>query len=60
MFHGTIASAGSAEDEATLVDAMPMRLLEYLLPGRAPQVAIIKIQFALLSGEEQLPEHVSP
>jgi hypothetical protein len=60
VFRGTIASAGSAEDEATLVDAMPMRPLEYLLLGWVPQVAIIKIQFALLSGEEQLPELVSP
>jgi hypothetical protein len=57
---GTIASAGSAEDEARLVDAIPVRLLEYLLLRRTLQVAIIKIQFALLSGEEQLPELVNP
>jgi WD repeat-containing protein 48 len=53
MYRGTVASAGSAEDLATLEDVMPMWLLEYLLLGRAPQVAIIKIQFALLPGEEQ-------
>ena len=39
---------------------MPVWLLEYLLLGRAPQVAVVKIQFALLPGEEQLPELVNP
>ena len=53
VYRGTVASAGSAEDLATLEDVMPMWLLEYLLLGRAPQVAIIKIQFALLPGEGQ-------
>jgi hypothetical protein len=28
--------------------------------GEAPQVAIIEIQFALLLGEEQLPELANP
>lgn len=60
MYRGTVASAGSAEDLATLQDAMPVWLLEYLLLGGAPQVAIIKIQFALLPGEEQLLELVNP
>jgi hypothetical protein len=32
---------------------MPVGLLEYFLLERVPQVAIIKIQFALLPGEEQ-------
>jgi WD repeat-containing protein 48 len=59
VYRGTIASVGSAEDLATQEDMMPVWLLEYLLLGRAPQVAIIKIQFALLPGEEQLPELVS-
>jgi len=60
VYRGTVASAGSAEDLATLEDAMPVRLLEYLLLWGAPQVAIIKIEFALLPGEEQLPELVNP
>jgi WD repeat-containing protein 48 len=59
-YHGTVASAGAAGDVATLEDAMPTWLLEYLLLGRAPQVAVVKIQFALLPGEEQLPELVNP
>ena len=59
VYHGTVTSTGSAEDLATLEDVMPMWLLGYLLLGWAPQVAIIKIQFALLPGEEQLPGLVS-
>ena len=39
---------------------MPVWLLEYLLLEGAPQVAIIKIQFALLPGDEQLLELVNP
>ena len=60
LYRGTVASAGTVGDVATLEDAMPVWLLEYLLLGRAPQVAIVKIQFALLPGEEQLPELVNP
>jgi hypothetical protein len=60
VYRGTVASAGSAEDLATPEDAMPMRLLEYLLLGGAPQVAIIKIQFAVLPGDEQLLELINP
>ena len=60
LYRGTIASAGSADDVAKLEDAMPVWLLEYLLLGRAPQVAVVKIQFALLPGEEQLPGLVDP
>jgi hypothetical protein len=52
---GTIASAGNLRDVATLEDAVPVRLLEYLLLGRASQVAIGKVQFVLLHREEQLP-----
>jgi hypothetical protein len=39
------------EDVATLEDAMPVWLLEHLLLRRGPQVAIVKIQSALLPGE---------
>jgi len=39
---------------------MPVWLLEYLLLEGAPQVAIIKIQFALLPVDEQLLELVNP
>ena len=60
VYRGTVASAGTAADVATLEDAMPTWLLEYLLLGRAPQIAAAKIQFALLPGEEQLPELVNP
>ena len=60
LYRGTIASAGSADDVATLEDAMPVWLLEYLLLEGAPQVAIIKIQFALLPVDEQLLELVNP
>ena len=60
VYRGTVSSAGTATDVATLEDAMPTWLLEYLLLGRAPQVAVVKIQFALLPGEEQLPELVNP
>ena len=60
LYRGTVSSAGTLGDVATLEDAMPVWLLEYLLLGRAAQVAIVKIQFALLPGEEQLPELVNP
>ena len=60
VYRGTIASAGTTEDLAALEDALPVWLLEYLLLGRTPQVAIVKIQFALLPGEESLPELVNP
>jgi len=60
VYRGTIASAGSVEDLATLQDVMPVWLLECLLLGGAPQVAIIKIQFAVLPGDEQLLELVNP
>jgi hypothetical protein len=33
VYRGTVASAGSPEDLATLEDAMPVLLLEYLLLG---------------------------
>jgi WD repeat-containing protein 48 len=59
-YRGTVASVRAAGDVTTLEDAMPMWLLEFLLLGRAPQVAVVKIQFALLPGEEQLPELVNP
>jgi len=51
VYHGTVTSAGSADDVATLDDAMPVWLLEYLLLRRAPQVAVVKIQSALLPRE---------
>jgi WD repeat-containing protein 48 len=54
VYRGTVASVGSAEDLATLEDAIPVWLLEYLLLEGALQVAIIKIQFAVLPGDEQL------
>ncbi|KAH9958413.1 hypothetical protein BC827DRAFT_1219400 [Russula dissimulans] len=60
VYRGTVASAGSAVDVAALEDVMPVWLLEYLLLARAPQVAIVKIQFALLPGEDTLPELVNP
>ena len=60
VYRGTVASAGSAEDLATLEDTMPVWLLEYLLLEGALQVAIIMIQFAVLPGDEQLPELVNP
>ena len=60
VYRGTIASAGTTEDLAALEDALPVWLLEYLLLGRTRQVAIVKIQFALLPGEESLPELVNP
>lgn len=60
VHRGTVASAGSAGDVTVLEDAMPMWLLEYLLLGRAPQVGVVKVQFALLPGEESLPELVNP
>ena len=60
VYCGTIASAGTTEDLAALEDALPVWLLEYLLLGRTRQVAIVKIQFALLPGEESLPELVNP
>jgi WD repeat-containing protein 48 len=60
VYRGTIASAGTTEDLAALEDALPVWPLEYLLLGRTPQVAIVKIQFALLPGEESLPELVNP
>jgi Domain of unknown function (DUF3337) len=54
-YQGTVTSAasGSAADVAALEDAMPVWLLEYLL-GRAPQVAVVKIQFVMLPGEDTL------
>ena len=60
VYRDMIASAGTTEDLAALEDALPVWLLEYLLLGRTPQVAIVKIQFALLPGEESLPELVNP
>jgi len=60
VYRGTVASAGSAADVAALEDAMPVWLLEYLLLGRVPPVAVVKIQFALLPGEDTLPELVNP
>jgi WD repeat-containing protein 48 len=48
MYRGTVASAGTTGDVAALEDAMPVWLLEYLLLGRAPQVASVKIWFALV------------
>jgi WD repeat-containing protein 48 len=65
VYRGTVASAGSADDVETLEDAMPIWLLEYLLLGRTPQVAVLKIGFVLLPmqsgqpGEEVLPELVN-
>ena len=58
MYRGTIASVETMEDLAALEDT-PVWLLEYLLLGRMPQVAIVKIQFALLPGEDSLPELVN-
>lgn len=61
MYRGTVVSAGSTEEDlAALEDALPVWLLEYLLLARTPQVAVVKIQFALLPGEESLPELVNP
>ncbi|KAI9461530.1 hypothetical protein F5148DRAFT_1214939 [Russula earlei] len=59
VYRGTLASAGTTADVAALEDAMPVWLLEYLLLGRAPQLPAVKIQFALLPGEESLPELVN-
>ena len=60
VYRGTVASAGTTTDAAVLEDAIPVWLLEYLLLGRTPQVAVVKVQFALLPGEESLPELVNP
>ena len=60
VYRGTIASEGTTEDLAALEDALPVWQFEYLLLGRTPQVAIVKIQFALLPGEDSLPELVNP
>lgn len=60
VYRGTVSSAGTTKDAAVLEDAIPVWLLEYLLLGRTPQVAIVKVQFALLPGEESLPELVNP
>ena len=60
VYRGTVASAGTTTDATVLEDAIPVWLLEYLLLGRTPQVAIVKVQFALLPGEESLPELVNP
>ncbi|KAF8493727.1 WD40 repeat-like protein [Russula emetica] len=60
VYRGTVTSAGTTEDLTALEDALPVWLLEYLLLGRTPQVAIVKVQFALLPGEESLPELVNP
>jgi hypothetical protein len=60
VYRGTVGSAGSAEDLATLEDTMPVCLLEYLLLEGASQVAIIKIHFAVLPGDEQLLDLVNP
>ena len=65
VYRGTVASVGNADDVETLEDAMPIWLLEYLLLGRTPQVAVVKIGFVLipiqsgLPGEEALPELVN-
>ena len=65
VYRGTVASVGNADDVETLEDAMPVWLLEYLLLGRTPQVAVVKIGFVLipiqsgLPGEEALPELVN-
>jgi WD repeat-containing protein 48 len=55
LYRGTIVSAGNLRDVATLEGAVPVWLLEYLLLGRASRVAVVKVQFALLHREEQLP-----
>ncbi len=60
VYRGTVTSVGTTDDLAALEDALPVWLLEYLLLGRTPQVAIVKIQFALLPGEDSLPELVNP
>jgi WD repeat-containing protein 48 len=60
VYRGTVSSAGTTEDSAALEDALPVWLLEYLLLGRTPQVPVVKVQFALLPGEESLPELVNP
>ena len=60
LYRGTVASAGTVGDVATLEDAMPVWLLEYVPLGRAPQVVVVKIQPALLPGEEQLLQLVNP
>ena len=62
VYRDMIASAGTTarEDLVALEDALPVGLFEYLLLGRTPQVAIVKIHFALLPGEESLPELVNP
>jgi WD repeat-containing protein 48 len=61
VYQGTVTSAGTTEDDlVALEDALPVWLLEYLLLGRTPQVTVVKIQFALLPGEESLPELVNP
>ena len=64
VYRGTVASVGNADDVETLEDVMPIWLLEYLLLGRTPQVAVVKIGFVLLpiqSGMpgEELPELVN-
>ena len=48
VYRGTIASAGTADDAAVLEDTMPVWLLEYLLLGRAPQMASVKLWFAVV------------
>jgi WD repeat-containing protein 48 len=60
VYRGTVTSVGNGEELAALEDELPAWLLEYLLLGRTPQVAVVKIQFALLPGEESLPELVDP
>jgi len=60
VYRGMVSSAGTTEDSAALEDALPVWLLEYLLLGRTPQVPVVKVQFALLPGEESLPELVNP
>jgi WD repeat-containing protein 48 len=60
VYRGTVASAGTTGDVTVLEDAIPVWLLEYLLLGRTPPVAVVKVQFALLPGEESLPELVNP
>jgi len=60
VYRGTVASAGNTADVAALEDAMPVWLLEYLLLARVPPVAVVKVQFALLPGEDTLPELVNP
>jgi len=51
---------GERRGLVALEDAMPVWLLEYLLLARAPPVAVVNLQLALLPGEDTLPELVNP